>query len=673
MAGRTAPAAPPPVRKEAAGRAPRIFRRALPALAAAWLLLGAMDCSPREKAAAAEPGQAGKANRLIHESSPYLLLHAHNPVDWYPWGEEAFATARREQKPIFLSVGYSSCYWCHVMEREVFSNPAIAASMNRWFVNVKVDREERPDVDEVYITAAELATGGAGWPNSVFLTPELEPFYAGTYMPPDDRDGRPGFPTVLKELHESWARRRSAVRSSAARLAAAVRATLAARQPPAGALPGAEAARQVVAAVARQYRPDSGGFGGPPMFPSPGNLFLLWEQAEGGDAGARQMVLVTLHKMGEGAIYDQVGGGFHRYTLDSRWRVPHFEKMLYDNAQLAEVMALAWRDTHDPELERLTRGTLDFVLAGMTASQGGFESAIDAETGGVEGAYYTWSLEDLRQALGEDGFRFLAPVFGFGTPESGRGATTLYLALPLADQARRLGLSRAELLRQLEPCLDKLRAARRARRPPRVDGTVLTDWNGLMIAALARAGAVLGEPRYVHAAERAAGFVLASSQSPAIGLLHAWRAGEARVGAFLDDYADFIHGLLALAEATADPRWLAAAERLAGEMERRLAAPQGGYFSSAADPSLLVRTRPAVDGARPAGNAVAILDLLALARLTGKPAYRERAESALRAFAPDLENEPAGVPTLALAVLRAQPAPAPQNPKKAKEGSHERT
>jgi len=601
---------------------------------------------------------AAKANRLIRESSPYLLLHAHNPVDWYPWGEEAIEKARREGKPIFLSVGYSTCYWCHVMEREVFSNPAIAAQMNQWFVSIKVDREERPDLDEIYITATELMNRSAGWPNSLFLTPDLKPFFAGTYFPPEDRGGLPGFPQVLQGIHAAWETRRPDVLAQADQLTEELRDAIAQRREPAAAVPALSAVTAAVARLEASFDPAHGGFGGPPKFPSPGTLFFLWEA---GGADARHLVVETLRHMGEGAIYDQVGGGFHRFALDAAWRVPHFEKMLYDNAHLGELLAVAARETGDADLERLARGTFDFVLAQMALPSGAFKSAIDAETDGVEGAYYLWTRDQARAVLGEDGYKLLAPILGLDeAPNFEGGRTTLYLTRPLDDHARRLGISRHQLLERLAPLLAKLRLARAQRKLPLIDDKVLTDWNGMMIAALARGGELLGEPRYTAAAVQAARFILAQLEGPARGetrrpgssragaaatpiLFHAWRNGRAKIPAFLDDYAFLIRGLLALQEATRDARWRAEAERLADEVESRLGGTRGGYYNSEARADLLFQSRAATDGAIPSGNAIAALDLLRLGR-------RARAEASLRAFAHEIESFPAAMPTLADAV-----------------------
>ena len=626
----------------------------------------------------ASPGRPAKTpdhlptNRLAGESSPYLLLHAHNPVDWYPWGPEAIEAARRADKPIFLSIGYFSCYWCHVMEREVFSDPKIAALMNRWFVNVKVDREERPDLDEVYLTATQLLTGEGGWPNSVFLTPELEPFFAGSTFPPADTAGRTGFPTVLRHIHHAWTERRPEVEKLAGQVAARMKSALAARRQPTDEVPPLAAARRAAEDLEGRFDPGRGGFGDPPKFPVPGSLALLEAAARGGDPAAGRDLLATLEAMGRGAIYDQLGGGFHRYALDARWRHPHFEKMLYDNGLLLGVLAEAYERTGEPELARLGRGTADFLLRVMALPGGGFASAVDAESDGVEGAFYTWTTAELKKVLGEKGFALLEPIYGFddplalpaapGSEESADGADgrrTLFLTAPLAEQARRLGISREKLLARLAPSLDALRAAREARPFPAVDDKVLADWNGMVIGGLARAGHAFGEPRYLEAARRAASFVLGSLRSgsesgPGSGkgpLLHSWRGGTAKIPAFLDDYAFLIDGLLALHDATGEAPWLASARRLADELEERLRDPVGGYFLAAPRPHLLFQPKSAVDGSLPSGNAMAVLDLIALARETGEAVYRRRAEAALRAFGRDLVAYPAAVPTLARARL----------------------
>jgi uncharacterized protein YyaL (SSP411 family) len=612
--------------------------------AAALALLGAAGGEP-------------PTNRLAGESSPYLRLHAHNPVDWYPWGPEAIARARREEKPIFLSVGYSTCYWCHVMEREAFSDEEIAALMNRWFVSIKVDREERPELDEIYMTATRLLTGRGGWPNSLFLTPDLEPFFAGTYFPIEDRQGQPGFRAVLHTIRDAWQTRRADMETRGSKVAAAVRAFLDEQRRPAAEPPARELAEGAVAAVKGVYDELWGGFGAGPKFPTPGSLMLLLAAAQRGDGEAGAMVVTSLEQMGRGAIYDQLDGGFHRYTLDRAWRVPHFEKMLYDNAHLAELLAESWWATRSPELEQLARGTLDFVLQEMTLPEGPFKSAIDAETDGEEGAFYVWTGDELRAALDEEELALLAPLLGFdGEPNLADGHHTLFLPRPLAEQAERLGMDRAELLERMAGPLERLRRVRRQRPFPRIDDKVLTDWNGMMIAALARAGRLLDEPRYAAAAVRAARFVLARLRGDDGRLRHAWRGGVARIPAFLDDYAFFVRGLLALAETTGESAWLEHAARLVGEAENRLGDPAGGYYLAEEAPDLLVRPKIAHDGAVPSGNAVMLRNLLELAERTGDRDYRRRAELGLRAFAGLLEREPAATPVLAVALLEARDA-----------------
>ena len=608
--------------------------------------------------AAAASGSEAPPNRLAAESSPYLLLHADNPVDWYPWGEEALARARREGKPIFLSVGYSTCYWCHVMERQVFSDPEIAALMNRDFVSVKVDREERPDLDEIYMTATQLLTGHGGWPNSVFLTPELEPFFAGTYFPPDDAPGRPGFPRVLASVSRSWRERRAEVEAHAARVAAAVEEVLTAEGGP-GPPPVATAERAADALLER-FDAEWGGFGPGPKFPSPGNLALLWDRAAAGDPAARHAVVASLAGMTRGAIHDQLGGGLHRYTLDAAWRVPHFEKMLYDNALVGELAARVAAATGDAEAERLARSALAFLLEEMALPEGAFRSAIDAETDGVEGAYYLWTDAELEAALTAEQRDLLGPIFGLELEplfEGGRRA--LFLTASLEDHATRLGVALPTLRERLEGPLATLRERRRGRRRPRVDDKVLTDWNAMAVAALATGGRLLGEPRYVEAAARAAGFLLGVKGETG-GLLHVWRDGVARVPAFLDDYAHLIRALLALHETTGEERWLGEAERLAAEADGRLGLPGGGYSTAGADPELLLRAATATDGAIPSGNGVLALSLLELARRTGETAYRRRAARALGAFHSILREQPAAAATVARAVARYHLSGAPE-------------
>jgi len=592
-------------------------------------------------------------NRLAGESSPYLRLHAHNPVDWYPWGPEAIEKARREDKPIFLSVGYSTCYWCHVMERESFSNAEIAAEMNAAFVNVKLDREERPDLDEIYMLATQILAGQGGWPNSVFLTPKLEPFFAGTYFPPEERYGRPGFPTVVRSMQHAWSERREDVESQATELAGAIRRHLDEAAPWQGELPGGEVAEQALAVLRKRFDGTWGGFGEAPKFPTPSNLWLLAELSAAKPAAA-MMLEATLDAMARGGIFDHLAGGFHRYATDREWRVPHFEKMLYDNGLLLECYAREHERSGSPEAARIALATAEFLANEMTDPGGALWSAIDAETDGHEGAYYVWTRDELDAALGPEDAQFLAPILGFdGEPFFEKERYVLHLPRPVDVLARERRTKPAGLLGEIAPLRARLLAARSARKRPATDDKVLADWNGTAVAGLAVAGRVLGRPELVERAARAADFVLASLRTSDGTLLHAWRGGRGAVPAFLSDYAYFVRGLLALHEASGDRRWLDEAVRLADEMESRLASPAGGYFNAAAGEDLLVRGKEIFDGAMPAANAVAALDLLALAAATGETRFHERLERSLRAFAPVATTHVDGARAFSIALARA--------------------
>ena len=599
------------------------------------------------------------ANRLARESSPYLLLHRDNPVDWYPWGDEALQRARREDKPIFVSVGYSTCYWCHVMERESFSDPQIAREMNEAFVCVKVDREERPDLDEIYMAATQLITRTGGWPNSVFLTPDLKPFFAGTYFPPGDGLGRPGFPRVLQSLREAWLFRRPEVLQQAEVVAEAMQAHLGAGRRGGSTPPDPGVADELQAALAARFDAEWGGFGGAPKFPSPSNLFFLLDRRE--DEEARRMLVTTLEQMARGGIRDHLAGGFHRYSTDEAWLVPHFEKMLYDNAALGRLYAEAAPLAPGAGFEAVARATLDFVLREMTSVEGGFLSAIDAETDGHEGFYYTWTEAELEAALPAKGRDAVRAAYGLvGPPTFEGGRYVVHRPLPREGQARALDLTPEALDERLERGRRALLSARDERARPLVDDKVLTDWNGMTIGALARAGQLLGEAPYVEAAARAAELALGRLVDERTGiLLHVYRSGRAHVPAFLDDYAFLVEGLLRLLEATTDPRWLEEAEHLVREQESRLGDPDGGYFAAGEDPSLLFRARPAFDGAVASGNGTTVLNLVELAELTGEPSFAQRAEEALGAFGPDVTAAPLAHVTLVRALARRRRAPGP--------------
>jgi uncharacterized protein YyaL (SSP411 family) len=597
---------------------------------------------------------ADRTNRLAGESSPYLLLHQHNPVDWYPWGEEAISRARREEKPIFLSVGYSTCYWCHVMERESFSNPAIAELMNREFVNVKLDREERPDLDEIYMTATQILTEQGGWPNSVFLTPDLKPFYAGTYFPPENRYGRPGFRSVLEDLAHAWKERRSEVEEQAEEMGRAMSHHLEERSQPArGPAPGTVAAK-ALESLARRFDPEWGGFGGAPKFPTPSNLFLLLEMA-GEHPEAGRMLSASLDQMARGGIYDQLGGGFHRYATDREWKIPHFEKMLYDNGFLLELYAAEHARSGDLQAARVVRETAAWLEREMTAPEGAFWSAIDAETHGHEGAFYVWNRAELLAALGEENFAFLAPLLGFDGPPFFEGSHyVLHLPERLDAVARRRRMAEGDLAAELDAARAKLFAARAGRERPATDDKVLTDWNGTVIAGLAVAGKLLAEPAFVERAAKAADFVLTTMRPAGGPLLHTWRQGQtrAKIPAYLADYAFLVRGLLALHDATGEARWLAAAGEITAEQIERLRDPHGGFFTGAVSPDVLYRSKDVFDGAMPSGNAIAILNLLELGLRTGDLGWRRRARAALAAFAQIVQGHPDAVRMLAIAVRR---------------------
>jgi uncharacterized protein YyaL (SSP411 family) len=592
----------------------------------------------------------GRTNRLAGESSPYLLLHQHNPVDWYPWGEEAIEKARREEKPIFLSVGYSTCYWCHVMERESFSSPEVAELMNREFVNVKLDREERPEVDEIYMAATQILTGQGGWPNSLFLTPDLKPFYAGTYFPPDDRYGRPGFATVLESLADAWKTRRHDVHEQAEEMARAMRRYLEERSQPADAAPDAVVARRALDSLARRFDRQWGGFGGAPKFPTPSNLYLCLEMVDD-HPEAGDMLSATLDQMARGGIYDQLAGGFHRYATDREWKIPHFEKMLYDNGFLLEIYAREHERTGDRQAARIVRETAGWVEREMTSPEGAFWSAIDAETHGHEGAYYVWTREELQEALGEEDFAFLAPLLGFeGRPFFEGSHYVLHVPAPIPELASRRRMEESDLLRDLDAGKARLLAARDKRERPATDDKILADWNGMLITGLAVAGEVLGERSYVDRAARAAEFILTAMRPAGGPLLHAWRKGQGKIPAQLGDYVFMVRGLLALHKASGEERWLRAAVDLTEEQIRRLRDPLGGFYMAGESPDVLFRSKDVFDGATPSGNAIAVLNLIDLAARTGDWNYRVGARAALCAFAQVIETHPDAVRMMCVAV-----------------------
>jgi len=575
-------------------------------------------------------------NHLAGSTSPYLLQHADNPVDWEPWGPQALERARQEQKPIFLSVGYSACHWCHVMAHESFEDAQLAALLNEAFVNIKVDREERPDIDAVYMQAVQMLTGRGGWPMSVFLTPDLEPFFAGTYWPPEPRHGMPGFGQVVAAVAEAWRARRGDVHRQAGEITAALRKPL-------ELAPAEEFGEELLVAaadsLAASFDPVSGGFGAAPKFPHPMDLrLLLRSHARFGREQDLQMVCKTLEKMAAGGIHDQLGGGFARYSVDARWLVPHFEKMLYDNALLATCYLEASLASGSREFEAVARSTLDYLLREMRDSGGGFFSAEDADSEGEEGRYYVWTPTEIGDLLGDDAELFCR---AYGVSEGGNfeGRSILHLPEPLAAVAAAVGIEPSVFATMMADCREKLLAARGRRERPGIDDKLIVAWNGLAIDALARAGAALGEARYTTAACDAAAFLLEQCREASGRLAHQWRRGTAAGLAFAEDLASLADGLVSLYEATFDERWIDEACRLADRLvdpdEGFLDPRSGGFFQTGSHHEpLLVRRPDLIDSATPGATGLAATALIKLAVLTGRRQYREAADGAIAATMP---------------------------------------
>jgi len=594
------------------------------------------------------------SNRLIQEKSPYLQQHAHNPVDWYPWGDEAFEKARREDKPIFLSIGYSTCHWCHVMEHESFENEEIAALVNRWFVPIKVDREERPDIDRIYMNYVQATTGGGGWPMSVWLTPDLKPFVGGTYFPPENRYGRAGFPVILERIAQAWQDDRQKILTTSAGIMEQLRAQ---------AETSGTGADQVDVTILdsafnqfrRSFDSKLGGFGSAPKFPRPSvhNFLLRYWKRTGRDE-ARDMVAETLLAMEKGGMNDQLGGGFHRYSVDEYWFVPHFEKMLYDQAQLVISYLEAFQITQVETLARAARRTLDYVIRDMTAPEGGFYSAEDADSASEasltgaperpirksEGAFYIWSMKEVIELLGEERAGRFARRYGMepdGNVENDphhefTGRNILFQAHVVEEDAE----------------ADAILFEARAKRPrPHLDDKILTSWNGLMISAFAKAAAILDTPKYAQAARRAADFLLSTMRREDGTLLRRFRDGDAAIPGMLDDYAFFAQGLLDLYESTFEFRYLDAAIAIAQKQRDLLEDEAGGFFASAhEDTSRLMRIKDDYDGAEPSGNSVALMNLLRLHRITGNKEFEVSARRLLSVFQARLAAVPFGMPQM---------------------------
>ena len=629
-------------------------------------------------------------NRLAREKSPYLLQHAHNPVDWFAWGDEAFARARAENKPIFLSIGYSTCHWCHVMERESFEQENIGAFLNEHFVSIKVDREERPDVDKIYMTFVQSTTGSGGWPMSVFLTPDLKPFYGGTYFPPDARHGRPSFLQLLQQISQLWQERREDIAASAeeihARLEAGLTGTTAS-----DALLDAETIRRAGAMFTEGYDPRHGGFGGAPKFPQPSipSLVLRYAKRFNNDEAVK-MVLHTCDAMAAGGIHDQLGGGFARYSVDAEWLVPHFEKMLYDNAQLAQLYLDAYLVSGDARHADTVRDILDYVLRDMTHPGGGFYSAEDADSEGQEGKFYCWTKDELSKLLTVEEYNVAAKYFGITAagnfvdhshPQPLQGLNVLSVANPLTRPADTLSPNGAEGRGEganddglLASAKTKMLAVRAQRIRPHLDDKVLASWNGLMLGAFARAYAVIGDETYRAAAEKNLAFIreklwvanaerhlqaadTTHAKLPAEAgvpgtLFHRWRDGERDNAQLLEDYACLLSGVIDLYEATLEPKHLDFAVELAGAMLAKFYdAENGGFWQSAAgSKDLILRVKDDYDGAEPSGNSVATLALLKLGAITGQKQFTAAAEKTLRLFAHRLQNFPQALPFMLHAV-----------------------
>ena len=609
-----------------------------------------------------------KANRLIHEKSPYLLQHAYNPVDWYPWGDEAFEKARNEDKPIFLSIGYSTCYWCHVMEREVFENDSIAELMNRTVVSIKVDREERPDIDRIYMSALQAMSGSGGWPMSMFLTPDLKPFFGATYIPPTERFGRAGFPQTLERIHEVWTSDRKQILEASQRILEYIQEV---------SMPGetiidadVEALNAGFGFFERHYDSQYAGFSGAPKFPRPVVLnFLLRYYARTGNQSALTMTLETLRRMADGGMCDHIGGGFHRYATDARWHIPHFEKMIYDQAQLAISYVEAYQITHDLFFSDVARDVLEYVLRELTHADGGFYSAEDAESAldagkpreKEEGAFYVFTHQEILDVLSPDE----AKVFNryFGVEEAGnvsadphgvfRGKNILHAVQDPADVGGQFALSEDEVKTILSTARQRLLSARSKRPRPHLDDKILTSWNGLMVSAFAQAYQVFGDARYLSAAEKAGRFILTHLRDRSTKeLLHRYRDGEARIEAQLDDYAFLVQAFIDLYEASFNIEWLTDALSITETQNRLFFDDEaGGFFdTSGRDASILVRTKEWYDGAEPSGNAVAILNLLRLTQFTNDRTFDDMARRSLSFFGDRIRQSAQATPQFLVAL-----------------------
>ncbi len=597
------------------------------------------------------------SNRLAQESSPYLLQHKDNPVDWYPWGEEALAKAKAEDKPIFLSIGYAACHWCHVMEHESFEDQEIADVLNRHFVPIKVDREERPDLDQIYMSALQVylrmigSAQGGGWPLSMFLTPELQPFLGGTYWPPRAMYQRPGFLDVLNTIVRFWRENREEIAQQAARITEYLQGNDPSQ--PTAERPGESVLRQAAITMGQNFDPREGGFGGPPKFPHPIDMQLLMRlQRRFADLELLPMVTLTLDKMAAGGIYDQLGGGFHRYAVDNRWLVPHFEKMLYDNAMLARCYLEAWQALKTPAYAQVVRETLDYVLREMTGPDGGFYSTQDADSEGVEGKFYVWTPDEVRQVLGNERGELFCLIYDITAEGNFEGKNIPNLPRSIEQWGQIKQLDAHALRTQLTEDRSKLLTARNRRVPPGLDDKIIVCWNGLMIDAMAEAAGALEEPRYLEAATRAADFILDRLRREDGRLLHVWRQGRARFDAFLDDYACLINGLVTLYEASFEERYISAALGLADDVLQHFFDPQAQNFFYTADDheKLIARQKDYHDNPVPSGNGMISTAFVRLGKLTGRSELLQRAEGVIGSFSDLLDRAPSATAQMLVAL-----------------------
>ncbi len=589
-------------------------------------------------------------NRLAQESSPYLLQHRDNPVDWYPWSQEALQRAHAEDKPIFLSIGYSACHWCHVMAHESFEDASIAALLNAHFVCIKVDREERPDLDQIYMQAVQMISGRGGWPLSMFLTPDLQPFYGGTYWPPAATMGMPGFTDVLNAVADAWNDRREQTTQQAVRLTAAIRDTQ--PEPHVQGEVSLALLDNLVNRLAASFDSVDGGFGHAPKFPRAVELQLLlrvWQRDR--DPAVLNMVRMTLDKMAAGGMYDQLGGGFARYSVDSAWRVPHFEKMLYDNALLADAYLDAYLATGQAKYATIAAETLDYVLRDMVDPEHGFHSSEDADSEGEEGKYYVWSVDEIRDVLGAEVSQQFCNAFGVTEEGNFEGKNILHLDRPVEQLAEMWNVAPTQLFEQLRDARHRLLERREQRIHPAKDDKILVSWNGLMIESLARAASVLQRPDYLAAAQHAATFLLTAARRADGRLLHCWRRGHAKLDAYLDDYAYLANALVTLYESDFNEKWLDQAAALCDIMLQHFRDDQqGGFFFTADDhEELVTRTKQWHDGSVPSSNAMVATVLLRLGKLTGRTDWIDSAASTLQAAMPLLNTAPEATGQMLLA------------------------